>query len=214
MHASRTTLCLILLAISLALVQPIPAHCDLAQNDAASAPPLCKVQTHAQEIGDIKSFWAYDFDAEEMYIVDAHLLAIGDHCYIYFDDLAIAIIGEGTAKLEDLDLLQELAEGIRDLSLCQLGATAPNPVLTTLAHFRDEYEAHIYQGKYPAGVCKALTTYLIDAEKCTGCTLCARNCPAAAVQGEKTKPHTIDQSKCTKCAICRDVCKFNAMVLG
>ncbi|MHA2210088.1 MAG: hypothetical protein ACXABV_13065, partial [Candidatus Thorarchaeota archaeon] len=98
MHSSRTALCFCLLAISLVLVQPIPAHYDLDQNNTTSALLKSKVQTHAQEIGDNRSFWAYNFDTEEIYIVDAHLLAIGDHCYIYFDDLAIAIIGEETAN--------------------------------------------------------------------------------------------------------------------
>ena len=98
MHASRTTLCICLLAISLALVQPIPADCDFDDTNVGSALPLSKVQTRAQEIGDNRSFWAYDFDAEEIYIVDAHLLAIGEHCYIYFDDLAVAIIGQQTAN--------------------------------------------------------------------------------------------------------------------
>ncbi len=121
-------------------------------------------------------------------------------------------IGAGKATMAHLDLLKELAEVIVDASLCQLGVTAPNPVLTTLAYFRDEYEAHIRQGRCPAGVCKALTTYLIDPEKCNGCTLCVRRCPSGAIRGEKKQPHTIVVEKCSKCGICYEVCNFDAVV--
>jgi NADH:ubiquinone oxidoreductase subunit F (NADH-binding)/(2Fe-2S) ferredoxin/NAD-dependent dihydropyrimidine dehydrogenase PreA subunit len=118
----------------------------------------------------------------------------------------------GKAKEEDLDLLHELAEVIRDASLCQLGTTAPNPVLTTMNYFPEEYRAHVEERRCPAGVCKALVTYAIDAEKCTGCTLCLTNCPAGAVTGTSKKPHAIDPDKCTKCGICYDVCKFEAVI--
>jgi NADH-quinone oxidoreductase subunit F len=121
-------------------------------------------------------------------------------------------IGAGKATMAHLDLLQDLAEVVRDASLCQLGVTAPNPVLTTLSYFREEYEAHIRDGKCPAGVCKALVSYLIDAEKCNGCTLCVRHCPAGAIQGEKKQPHTITLEKCSKCGICYEVCKFDAVI--
>jgi NADH-quinone oxidoreductase subunit F len=121
-------------------------------------------------------------------------------------------IGAGKATMAHLDLLKELAEVVVDASLCQLGTTAPNPVLTTLAYFRDEYEAHIRDGRCPAGVCKALVTYTIDQEKCTGCMVCARRCPAVAIQGEKKQPHTIVAEKCTKCGICYEVCKFHAVL--
>ena len=121
-------------------------------------------------------------------------------------------IGAGKATLAHLELLKDLAEVVQDASLCQLGVTAPNPVLTTLAYFREEYEAHIRDGKCPAGVCKALVTYHIDPEKCNGCTLCARNCPSGAVQGEKKQPHRIVVEKCSKCGICYDACKFDAVV--
>ena len=120
----------------------------------------------------------------------------------------------GEAGQDKLDLLQELAEVVRDVSLCQLGATAPNPVLTTLDYFREEYEAHIHDKHCPAGVCKALTTFIIDNEACTGCTVCAARCPAEAITGEKKGPHNIEQDSCTKCGICRDVCKFNAVTLA
>jgi NADH-quinone oxidoreductase subunit F len=121
-------------------------------------------------------------------------------------------IGAGKATLAHLDLLRDLGEVLQDASLCQLGTTAPNPVLTTLAYFRDEYEAHIREGRCPAGVCKALTTYLIDPDKCNGCTLCARQCPAKAIEGEKKKPHVIVRERCTRCGICYDACKFDAVV--
>jgi len=121
-------------------------------------------------------------------------------------------IGAGKATMAHLDLLKDLAEVVRDASLCQLGVTAPNPVLTTLAYFREEYEAHIRDGKCPAGVCKALVSYLIDAEKCNGCTMCARNCPSGAIQGDKKQPHKITLEKCSKCGICYEVCKFHAVV--
>ncbi len=121
-------------------------------------------------------------------------------------------IGAGKATMAHLDLLKELAEVVVDASLCQLGMTAPNPVLTTLSYFRDEYEAHIRDGRCPAGVCKALTTYAIDPEKCTGCMVCARQCPAAAIRGEKKQPHVIVKEKCTKCGICYEVCKFDAVL--
>jgi NADH-quinone oxidoreductase subunit F len=121
-------------------------------------------------------------------------------------------ICEGRGKEEDLPLLQELAEVVTEASLCQLGATAPNPVLTTLRYFPEEYEAHIRDRKCSAGVCKALVTYGIDAEKCTGCMLCARDCPAGAITGERKKAHRIERAKCTKCGVCYDTCKHEAVV--
>jgi NADH-quinone oxidoreductase subunit F len=121
-------------------------------------------------------------------------------------------IGAGKGDMADLDMLRELAEVMQDASLCQLGVSAVNPVLTTLNYFREEYEAHIRQGKCPAGVCKALITYVIDPEKCNGCTLCARQCPVQAVTGEKKKPHTINPETCTRCGICYDACRFDAVV--
>ncbi|WP_031513641.1 NADH-quinone oxidoreductase subunit NuoF [Desulfofalx alkaliphila] len=120
-------------------------------------------------------------------------------------------ITKGQATEEDLALLEELAYIVRDGSLCGLGKTAPNPVLTTLRYFRDEYEAHVRDKKCPVGVCKDLQDYFIDAEKCKGCGLCVRVCPAGAITGEKKQPHTIDISKCAKCGTCIEKCKFDAI---
>ncbi|MDR1464932.1 MAG: NADH-quinone oxidoreductase subunit NuoF [Oscillospiraceae bacterium] len=121
-------------------------------------------------------------------------------------------ITEGKAAMEDLDKLEELAYHIKENSLCGLGQTAPNPVLATMKHFRDEYEAHVKEKRCPAGVCKALLCYVILAEKCKGCTACKRVCPTGAISGETRKPHVIDQSKCIKCGACQATCKFGAIV--
>jgi NADP-reducing hydrogenase subunit HndC len=117
--------------------------------------------------------------------------------------------GEGT--VEEIDELESLAQAIQDGSLCALGGSAPNPVLTTLRYFRDEYVAHIVDKKCPAGVCKALITYRIDPEVCTGCGLCVRNCPQSCITGEKKKAHQIDQAACIRCGMCLDSCKFDAV---
>ena len=120
-------------------------------------------------------------------------------------------ISEGKGTMEDLDKLEELAKYIKANSLCGLGQTAPNPVLATINFFRDEYIAHIKDKRCPAGVCKALLSYTIDADKCKGCTLCARNCPAGAISGEVRGAHVIDTEKCIKCGVCMDNCKFGAI---
>ena len=119
----------------------------------------------------------------------------------------------GNGKEGDIELLEELGSMIQKFSLCGLGTSAPNPVLTTILYFRDEYEAHIRDKKCPAGVCKNLFYYEIDEEACTGCTLCAKKCPQEAIIGEKKKPHKLDQDKCIKCGICYENCKFNAIVI-
>ena len=121
-------------------------------------------------------------------------------------------ITEGKGKHEDMQMLEELSQLMVDGSLCALGATAPNPVLSTLKYFGDEYKAHIKDKKCPAGVCKALITFGIDAEKCTGCGLCAINCPEKCISGEKKQVHILDTSSCIKCGICYDSCKFDAVV--
>lgn len=120
-------------------------------------------------------------------------------------------ISEGRGELEDLDKLEELAHYIQANALCGLGQTAPNPILSTLEHFRDEYEAHIVEKRCPAGVCKALLNYEIDPEKCKGCTKCARNCPVGAISGAVKQPHVIDTSKCIKCGACMENCAFGAV---
>ncbi|MGD9159926.1 MAG: NADH-ubiquinone oxidoreductase-F iron-sulfur binding region domain-containing protein [Desulfobacteraceae bacterium] len=122
-------------------------------------------------------------------------------------------ICEGNGQEGDIELLEELSSMIQKFSLCGLGTSAPNPVLTTIQYFREEYEAHIRDKKCPAGVCKNLFHYEIDEEACTGCSLCAKQCPQEAISGEKKKPHKLDQSKCIKCGICYDNCKFNAIVI-
>lgn len=121
-------------------------------------------------------------------------------------------ITEGNGEMDDIDKLEELAKFVQGNSLCGLGQTAPNPVLSTLRFFRDEYVAHIKDKTCPAGVCKKLLKYTIIAEKCKGCTLCARNCPVDAISGTVKTPHVIDSAKCIKCGACMDNCRFGAIV--
>ncbi len=123
-------------------------------------------------------------------------------------------ITDGNGTLEDIDKLEELAYYIKENSLCGLGQTAPNPVLATLKFFREEYIAHVVDKKCPAGVCKGLLNYTIDADKCKGCTLCARKCPVGAISGTVKNPHVIDTTKCIKCGACMDSCKFGAISKG
>ena len=120
-------------------------------------------------------------------------------------------ITSGNGEMEDLDKLEELCNYIKSTSLCGLGQTAPNPVVSTLRYFRDEYIAHIVDKKCPAGVCKKLLHYHIDAEKCRGCTACARQCPTNAISGAVRTPHEIDPAKCIKCGACMATCKFGAI---
>ena len=125
----------------------------------------------------------------------------------------VSDICAGKGREEHVPMLEELGQAVTDASMCALGTTAANPVLSTLRYFKDEYEAHIRDHRCPAGVCKALITYRIDAAKCKGCLLCNKHCPAEAISGEKKKPQAIDPAKCTKCGACRDVCKFEAVAV-
>ena len=122
-------------------------------------------------------------------------------------------ICRGQGKEGDIELLEELGQAIQDASLCGLGQSLSNPVLSTLKYFKDEYEAHIKDKKCPAGVCKSLITYMIDKEKCKGCGLCMKDCPQEAIAGEKKQVHTIDQEKCIKCGVCFEVCKLKSVVV-
>ncbi len=120
-------------------------------------------------------------------------------------------MGRGTGK--QLALLEEMGETLALASLCALGKTSSNPVLTTLRYFRPEYEAHIRDRRCPAGVCRALVHYAIDPENCTGCGACLRACPQDAITGEKKEPHVINEEICTRCGICKEECKFDAVTV-
>lgn len=123
-------------------------------------------------------------------------------------------ITSGNGEKGDIERLEELSYYIKENSLCALGQTAPNPVLSTLQYFRDEYVAHVEEHRCPAGACKDLTRYTIITDTCRGCTLCARNCPVSAISGAVKEPHLIDQSKCIKCGVCMEKCKFDAILKG
>lgn len=120
-------------------------------------------------------------------------------------------ICEGRGEEGDVEKLLRLGDTIQKASLCGLGQCAPNPVLSTIAHFRDEYDRHIREKKCPAGGCKSLVKYEIDPEKCTGCTACARKCPVRCITGERKAVHVIDQAACIKCGNCFDACRFDAV---
>ena len=120
-------------------------------------------------------------------------------------------ITDGKGTLEDLDTIEELCHHLKASALCALGQSAPNPVLSTLQYFRDEYVAHVVEKRCPAGVCRNLTRYIIDPGKCKGCTLCARNCPVNAISGAVKAPHVIDQNKCIHCGLCQNNCRFDAI---
>ena len=120
-------------------------------------------------------------------------------------------ITKGQGEEGDIEKLEELANNIKCSALCGLGQTAPNPVLSTIKYFRDEYEAHIKEKRCPAGACKKLINYVINPDKCKGCSLCARNCPVGAISGEIKSPFKIDPSKCIKCGLCMSKCNFKAI---
>ena len=122
-------------------------------------------------------------------------------------------ICDGNGTLEDISVMQELCEAIKNGSMCALGSTAPNPVISTLQYFKHEYEAHIKDKKCPAGVCKALITFSIIPDNCKACMLCVKNCPQGAITGEKKQPQKIEQDKCIKCGVCYDLCKFKAVLI-
>ena len=121
-------------------------------------------------------------------------------------------ITSGEGESGDLEKLQELADLLSVTSLCALGKTAANPVLSTIRYFREEYEEHIKERRCPAKVCRGLFSYEIDPEACKGCGICIKNCPVDAISGERRKPHVIDQEKCTKCGTCLDKCPFTSVM--
>ena len=121
-------------------------------------------------------------------------------------------ICEGRGREGDIELLERIGHTMQDASLCALGRTAQNPVLTTIKVFRGEYEAHIWRKECPAGVCADLTQFAIDPDVCTGCTMCSRACPAGAISGDRKEVHVIDPAKCIACGSCREACRFNAVL--
>jgi NADH:ubiquinone oxidoreductase subunit F (NADH-binding) len=133
----------------------------------------------------------------------------GRTCYNILDR-----ISKGLGEPDDLQKLKDIGHAMRKASLCGLGQTAPNPFMSTMKYFEEEYRAHIEDKKCPAGKCKSMLTYSIDAEKCVGCTACARKCPVSCIRGEVKKLHVIDQSKCIKCGQCFTACKFDAVKKG
>jgi NADH:ubiquinone oxidoreductase subunit F (NADH-binding) len=122
-------------------------------------------------------------------------------------------ICQGQGQAGDVERLERLGRMVADTSLCGLGQTAPNPVLSTIRYFRDEYDAHVLEKRCPAGSCQALVAYRILEDRCTGCGVCLKACPVQAITGERKKPHSIDPSICVKCGVCRERCRFEAIVV-
>jgi NADP-reducing hydrogenase subunit HndC len=120
-------------------------------------------------------------------------------------------ITNGNGTMEDIENLETLCKNVKASALCGLGQTAPNPILSTLRYFRDEYIAHVQDKKCPAGVCKSLLVYTIDAKLCKGCGICAKQCPVSAISGERKNPYKIDTEKCIKCGVCMEKCPFKAI---
>jgi len=123
-------------------------------------------------------------------------------------------ICEGRGQEGDVELLERLGRTLQDSSLCALGKSAPNPVLSTIRYFKNEYDAHIREHRCPAGVCRKLTSFHIDTQKCVGCDACARACPAGAITGSLKQPHEIEQAKCIVCGSCRTACRFDAVAVS
>lgn len=121
-------------------------------------------------------------------------------------------ITEGKGEPEDLEKLEILAKNIKASALCGLGQSAPNPVLSTLRYFRDEYMAHVVEKKCPAGVCKSMVKFIIDTDVCKRCSICKKGCPAGAISGDKNTPFVIDQDKCVKCGVCMEKCPFKSIL--
>ncbi|GAB6090677.1 NADH-quinone oxidoreductase subunit NuoF [Spirochaeta dissipatitropha] len=159
-------------------------------------------------IVDVTKFYL-DFSVEESCGKCAPCRIGGRKLYDILDK-----ISKGAGTMDHIDQLGAIAESMRKASLCGLGQTAANPVMSTLNYFREEYLEHIQNKRCPSGVCKDLVTYDIDAEKCIGCTVCARKCPVNCIAGERKQPHVIDQERCIKCGACYDVCKFDAVIIA
>jgi ferredoxin len=130
---------------------------------------------------------------------------------LYAMNNVLARICKGEGRSGDIEFLEEVSQTILDASLCQLGGSAPNPVLSTIRYFREEYRRHIEDKKCPAGACKSLIRYSILPDKCTGCLACLKPCPVTAITGEREQVHVLDQEKCIKCGICFEVCRYDAV---